>query len=559
MEFGLSETKDQLAVRLYGPFSATLIANTQTVTLGAKPSALLALLATAPDGSRTRSWIQEVLWERSGPEHGRSSLRQALSALRKSLSPNGDALIQSNNNTITLNLDRVELIGEPKDGEFLEGLDIAGADRFSNWVKRQRRNLITGYNPEYPLLDGAIAPINSRMRSTIAIMPLVGSVRSGAFALGDLVSADISRKMSRAVGIDVISHLSCRQPTFRETEFHQLSAQYNVDYLVTGHLRERDDMLLSNIDVLEVSTGKLVGTENFETSKSAILRGEPDHSDEIIRFLTLTIFDVSVRAAVGYGTRDTASHTLLMSSISLMHRQELISFAKSREQLEELQKRLPGSAEPLAWLAKWYVLFISQGWSTNISGDAGRAKEYAENAVSADVTSTLSRTIDGLVEYQLLKNYDAAKSRFHEVLDVDSNNPLAWLMTGKMHAFEADGASAVACTNRAQHLSPLDPSAYLFATLSATAHLANKDYEIALELSEKAIQLNRNHISSLRAKIVALHELGRVDEARDAAAELMKREPDLTISRYLSNHAAANYDSGQAWARALNASGVPLQ
>ena len=40
------------------------------------------MLATAPEGTRTRAWLQDMLWGRSGHEHGRASLRRALTDLR---------------------------------------------------------------------------------------------------------------------------------------------------------------------------------------------------------------------------------------------------------------------------------------------------------------------------------------------------------------------------------------------------------------------------------------------------------------------------------------------
>ena len=41
------------------------------------------------------------------------------------------------------------------------------------------------------------------------------------------------------------------------------------------------------------------------------------------------------------------------------------------------------------------------------------------------------------------------------------------------------------------------------------------------------------------------------------AAELLKREPSLTVSGYLARHPAASFWTGQTWARALRLAGVP--
>ena len=49
---------------------------------GAKHRAMLALLATAPSGRRTRSYLQNLLWGTSCHDGGRQSLRTALSSIK---------------------------------------------------------------------------------------------------------------------------------------------------------------------------------------------------------------------------------------------------------------------------------------------------------------------------------------------------------------------------------------------------------------------------------------------------------------------------------------------
>ena len=56
------------------------------------------------------------------------------------------------------------------------------------------------------------------------------------------------------------------------------------------------------------------------------------------------------------------SYTLLMGAIALMHRLSRKDFDRSREMLVALTERAPRQAIPWAWLAKWHVLRVQQGW-----------------------------------------------------------------------------------------------------------------------------------------------------------------------------------------------------
>jgi tetratricopeptide (TPR) repeat protein len=168
-----------------------------------------------------------------------------------------------------------------------------------------------------------------------------------------------------------------------------------------------------------------------------------------------------------------------------------------------------------------------------------------------------SLTVDGFVQNNLTRQFEVAANRFNEALDQDPNNPLAWLLKGNMNAFMGNGEDAVTCAARARALSPLDPHQYFFDTLSATAHLANNEYEIALAFADRSMRANNRHASTHRVRTIALQLLDRQKEAEKSATALMQLPGQFTVEGYLQNHSAATFAVGQKWTSALEAAGVP--
>ena len=76
-----------LKLRLYGTFSAEWSDGSKLNVRSTKLRAMIALLAMAPDMTRTRSWLQDKLWSLSGVELGRASLRRGLSDLKRAIGP----------------------------------------------------------------------------------------------------------------------------------------------------------------------------------------------------------------------------------------------------------------------------------------------------------------------------------------------------------------------------------------------------------------------------------------------------------------------------------------
>jgi tetratricopeptide (TPR) repeat protein len=112
-------------------------------------------------------------------------------------------------------------------------------------------------------------------------------------------------------------------------------------------------------------------------------------------------------------------------------------------------------------------------------------------------------------------------------------------------------------TRHALKLSPLDPLKYYFDSLAATAALSAGNYERALQLADRSLRLNRTHASTLRVIVTALCRLGRVEDARGFAGQLMALEPGFTVTRYLERSPGAPYKLGRDVASALAEAGVP--
>ena len=115
----------KLKLRLYGTFAAEWAGGSKLDIRSTKLRALIALLATAPDMKRTRSWLQDKLWSLSGQELGRASLRRGLSDLKRAIGSDFDVLFDISHDDVALYPDVIEFVGVPSEGEFLEGINLS--------------------------------------------------------------------------------------------------------------------------------------------------------------------------------------------------------------------------------------------------------------------------------------------------------------------------------------------------------------------------------------------------------------------------------------------------
>lgn len=520
---------------------------------GAKHKALFALLATAPFGRRTRPFLQNTLWGTACYDTGRQSLRRALSDIKQIMGDSFAEVLITTNSDITLDLTRVSFIGRPGSGEMLEGINLR-EEGFNRWLDAMR------LSPEqiYSLYSISSQPPPLPMLPVIAILPFRTIAGTPDHAvLGDWLAEEACRSLSRSNLIAVISHWSSRALDHRTVDVPTVRSRLVVDYCVAGTLRVGAKEIVLDADLLDAVSGRILWTRQFAASLDSFLNRSAEGISEIVVAVGRAIADDTIAHVSDRHIAEIEDHRLLLAGVDLMHRPSLRAFARSRDFIEEALRRAPNAAESHAWFGKWHILSVFNGWSTDPAKDTQRAVDCTARALDISPDDAFCLTIDGFAHNNLLRRLDIAETRYNLALKSNPNSALSWLLKGALHAFRDEGESAVQATSRARKLSPLDPFSYFYDSLNATAHLAEGNYKQSLELADRSLVANNRHISTLRTKIVALHGLGRHEEAKRAAQELLARQPDFTVAAYRKNHPAGDFAFGRRAAAAFGAAGIP--
>lgn len=537
-------------LKLFGPFMMRERDGSEIQIAGAKHRALVAILATATNGTHTRAWIQETLWGRAGEEHGRASLRRALSDLRRIFGHHFEQLFETSNVNIQLKLGHIEIIGSRADGEFLEGIRLHER-KFNSWLVDKRVGDTAFGHP-------AIGHSQRQFVPRIAIVPFVtisGEPIERHFS--DMLSLEVSRALSRSSVVEVISHLSSRRFSKRYVELQQIRDTLKINYLVHGTMRINDTTFQLDADFIEIESGTIIWTRKYSGDVRSFLKGDGEVVARIGRDVGQTVLQASIELAETAPLPKIASHAVFLSSILLMHQHRLAQFSRSRVQLEELISRNPSNAYLQAWLAKWYILSISQGWSVDPVKDMSTAADNTQRALDINPTCALSLTIDGMVQGDRNGDMELAELRFHKATEHDPNHALAWLMFSRLKSFCGAGPEAVQYANKAITLSPIDPYGYFFDILGAMAHNVAGDYGTGCKWALRSLQSNPRHTSSYRVLAISQQMMGLGDDARETVKKLLKLDPTLTIEQYRKSHPASMQEIGRQWADALERAGVP--
>ena len=396
------------------------------------------------------------------------------------------------------------------------------------------------------------------MRPTVAVVPFSTPDPAPEHRLlGEVLAEEVIRELSRSPDLNVISRLSTAPFRERGVVLAEISAHLSADYVLSGSYVVDGGQVELRAELAEAKSGRIVWTRCARDGVAGVVWGEQELIAHIVADVRAAVSARELQRAQAQARPTLKNYTLLMAAVALMHRLSLRDFEEAHHLLQTLIDRARREALPQAWLAKWYVLRVQQGWSPDPKQDALRALQCTRQALDADPRCSLALAIDGLVYTNLLKRLDVAQERYTLAIETNPNDSLAWLLKGTMHAFMGDGRQAVESTQRALLLSPLDPHRYYYDALAGTACLAAGQYERALRLAHRSLRENRTHTSTLRVAAIAAWRLGFHDEARSTVQKLLKLEPTLTIGGYLERTPAAPFSTGKDWSDALHQAGVP--
>lgn len=396
------------------------------------------------------------------------------------------------------------------------------------------------------------------VRPGIAVLPLdcLGP-HPGSDVLGEALADDVIGHLSRHAGFDVISGLSSRRLRRCGLAPADAGACLHAAFLLTGTCHETAGNITLHVTLQDQRRSSVLRAIHLEVPVRDAF--DPSHGAgrHIAEEVCQTVFQHAVQASKDKPLPELANYALLMGAVSLMHRAAPSEFERARTMMEHLMHRPGCQGVACAWLAKWHVLRVVQGWSPDPSADAQLALECVARSLDEDSRDALALSIGGLVHAYLQKDLATAGQLYEQAIDANPSEPLAWLFSATRFAYLGHGEDAQTSSERALRLSPIDPLKYFFDSLAATAALANADWERSVAMSYRSLKANRAHASTWRTLAIGLVRLNRMDEARNAVQRLLAIEPGLTVERFKERFPGRDGPLAEPFAEALKAAGVP--
>jgi adenylate cyclase len=134
--------------------------------------------------------------------------------------------------------------------------------------------------------------------------------------------------------------------------------------------------------------------------------------------------------------------------------------------------------------------------------------------------------------HTFVRNHGTARVLLERAVALDPNAAWAWSRLGWLENYADQPLKGIAHFERALRLSPIDPMNFNNYVGMGSAHEIAQEYDEAAAYYRRALEERPNARWIYRNLASVLSGAGRVEEAKQVFAELMRYYPDLTISKF---------------------------
>ena len=373
-------------------------------------------------------------------------------------------------------------------------------------------------------------------KPSIAVLPfknLSGDPEQEYFADG--MVEDIITALSRTGWLFVVARNSSFAYKGRSANIKQVGRELGVRYLLEGSIRRAGGRVRITGQLIEAATGGHVWADRFEGEFDDVFELQDRITDSVVGAIEPSLRRAETVRAWAKPTDNLDAYDLYLRGVHQIYvatHQSLdaaIGFLRNAVAIDpqyELAK---------SYLALAYAIRDAHGWAA--PGDREAAIELARGAIgAADDNPTTLRAAGYALVYYADKmavsggDFATASAALNRALRLHPNSAQALHSLGFVHMWSGNTDQAIDCFVRAIRLSPRDQEmGYMLHGLGTSYLMCDRNAD-ALDAGLRAIEEMPKNAPSHRIVIVALVRLGRLEEAREAVARLLKIVPESRLT-----------------------------
>ncbi len=519
----------KLEISAIGPFKVLSSDGDDLTPRGRKACCILALLALSPNCRRSRAALQDKLWSDRAPEQGASSLRQALSEIRRSFGDHRD-LLQADLRTVSLDTDHISIDVHSLDVSHF--LDMPVLDRpgrledltvkdpeFECWLRDQRHSFEIQLQQEQETaqhLDNTIS------RSAVILEKKAGSDSPWIQLLPQQISTgDSGAFISRIVGETIIRGIAeCGAIEISDREREAPGIELQVEAIPTP------EATCVHVTLFEAHTKTHLwsGTQNVPLDSGFILES-PNLQilvNQAINITQMQLHDVLINHPGSY------SGTAALAAFQKMYMFNHSELVEADELLEQAYERHPKGIF-LAWRGYARTFDMGDHRMSDRLSQIQEAEALVRRAIELEPQNSTVLALASYVYSFMMHEYEVGHELAEKSLRYNPMNVLGLAFLGRAKSYLGQFEEGYQLAARAREICGPGPLQHTLDFLCGITAVLSNRFDEAIRLGEMNKALAPDYRPPQRYLVPLYLQAGETDKAREVYDNLKKIEPSFSL------------------------------
>jgi adenylate cyclase len=391
-------------------------------------------------------------------------------------------------------------------------------------------------------------------KPSIAVLPfqnMSGDSEQDYFCDG--MVEDVITGLSRIKWLFVIARNSSFIYKGRAVDVKQVGRELGVRYVLEGSVRKAGKRVRVTCQLIEAHTGAHLWAERYDRPLDDIFALQDEVTLAVIGAIEPSLRAAEIDRVKRKRPENLDAYDLLLRAISAdMAMPEGV--AKALPFLERTLELEPDYARAHGHLAVCHhTLYLRGGLREE---DRRAAIPHAHAAIASGQDDSTALTLAGFVIGMDEHDRAAASQAFEAALALSPSSAFTYLIGSAVLGWGGDAERAIEWAGRALRLSPFDSWNWFPCHGLALGHFSLGHYQEAAAAARKAIQFNPGFSMSYMLLAASLAKLGRLEEAKGAAAHVLALQPSYRFGKHFSGVDCAS-PLAASLSEALRAAGLP--
>ncbi len=381
---------------------------------------------------------------------------------------------------------------------------------------------------------------------SIAVMPFANmSGDSKQEFLCDGITEEIITALSKVPRLFVIS----RQSTFfykgKPVKIGQVGEELGVRYVMEGSIQRSADRIRINVQLIDALTGHHLWAERYERDLEDLFVLQDEITMKILTAVRVKLTEGEVAPVYSKyfkGKRGFDCYLKLMEAAKYADRRTIEDNNVARRLNEEAISMCPENPIGYAQLSLVYGVDFTLGNTKSPQETGRKIDELAEKAIAIDDSLPLPHIVLSFT-YGYRREYEKAIAKGERAVALDPNGWLAYSAYATALLSACKPEEAIPMFQKAIRLNP-NASTITFVNLGHAFRNAGR-FEEAVSAYRKGIQRAPNYIIAHIGLGTTFSLMGRDNEARAEAKEVLRINPKFSLDHFAKTGASSYKDQSE--------------